>query len=154
MNFDVYFPFKTKQGKMAPGIKPVPTNFENLFKITENEPYKTILDEVACGKKERKPELPCVCWVGKSSSTRQASNMTPTQFVMIDIDHVEDPRVAWDTISKNMGDEFMKSKLLAAHETPSRHGLRLILAAIEGVENIIILTNWVILILLAKTYRG
>lgn len=136
MNFDVYFPFKTKQGKMAPGLKPVPTDFENLFKITESEPYKTILYDVACGKKDRKPELPCVCWVGQCSSTRQASNMTPTQFVMIDIDHIEDPRVAWDKVSKDMGDEFMKSNLLVAHMTPSLHGLRLILAAIEGVESI------------------
>lgn len=136
MNFDVYLPFKTKSGKLAPGLKPVPTDFENLFKIAENEPYKTILYDIGCGKKDRKPELPCVCWVGQCSSTRQASNMTPTQFVMIDIDHVEDPRVAWDKVSKDMGDEFMKSNLLVAHMTPSLHGLRLILAAIEGVENI------------------
>lgn len=136
MTFDVYFPFKTKSGKIAPGVKPVPSDFEALFDIVEKEPYKSILYEVGEGKKERKSELPCVCWVGKCQSTRKASAMVPTQFVMIDIDHTEDPDTAWVDLSEKMGAEFMASKLLVAHITPSLRGLRLIFAAPANIENI------------------
>lgn len=136
MNFDVYFPFKNKDGKICPGINPQPKEYDELFNITQHEPYETILKEIAEGKKERKIELPSVCWVGKSTTKRMASAMTPTQWVMIDIDHVEDPIQEWGKFSAKVGEEWLKENMLTAHITPSRKGLRFILKAIKGIENI------------------
>ena len=136
MNFDVYYPFTNKEGKRCPGIKPVPTDFERLYDIAERGDYPAILKEIGEGRKERKTELPSVCWVGTCNATRKRESMTPTGWVMIDIDHVADPRGAWSGLSKRMGADYLAAHVLTAHVTPSRHGLRIILKAIEGVTDI------------------
>lgn len=136
MNFDVYLPFQTKEGNWCPGIKARPMTIGQILDITKDAFQLTLIGEVRKGNKESKKKLPSVCWVGRSrSGKRLASDMEPTQFVMIDIDHVENPVDAWGKLpEKQMCDEDL---LALAHITPSGHGLRLVFRATQNFKRLV-----------------
>lgn len=133
MKFDVYFPFETKGGLLRPGVKPVPTEWEDIKKMMSSPTVIDKIDKYRAGEKEAKSELPAVCYVGRCTSTRAIKNMIPTQVVMFDVDHVEDPAAAFDDIllkvQMNVGAGWVETNLLLAAITPSGKGLRLLVFA-------------------------
>ena len=136
MKFDVYYPFTDRNGKVKPGVKARPTSFVDILNLMKNDYTKDIIADVRAGKKERKLELYGVTYMGTSSTgKRKASDTTPTQFVMIDIDHCKDPYQASITLI----DELTKGgeQIGLVHKTPSGEGLRIILrATMQGVSSI------------------
>lgn len=90
------------------------------------------------GDKSYKDNLPAIMPMGTvGDKTRKKENCTPTGLVMIDIDHVEDPKEAW---SQMCGGDATYSNLerlgiRIIHITPSGKGLRIILPCMpEGME--------------------
>ena len=138
MNFDVYFAFKNKEGIVCPGIKPTRMSWSEIMAVCKNN--EGIVDAYRNGDKERKKWMPAVCFVGRCvKGTRKSENMKPTQYVMIDIDHVKDPRLAWEQIAseiaKNEDNAFVKS-LRVAHVTISGQGLRLVFKAYQDIDSL------------------
>lgn len=136
MIFDVYYPFTNKKGVRCPGIKPNPTPWEKILELCASEKVVKQIEAIRAEPDEKKQgelkkELPCVCYVGRCSSTRAANTMTPTQLVMIDIDHVQDPEESWKVLFEEMyqywGNELAKN-LMLAHLTP-RRGIRIVFTA-------------------------
>ena len=128
MIFDVYKPFLNKEGRWVPGIKPTPTEWGTIVDtLLKNEEYCKQIDEYReTGDKSKKETLPAINFVGRSTTTRQASAMTPTQLFMIDIDHCEDPRGAWQKMFDQVGNDWVCDNVILAHITPSGKGLHII----------------------------
>lgn len=136
MLFDVFKPIKTKSGKIAPGVKPNKMNLVQAFDLVTNDKhFKDVLVQVAAGNKEIKSQLPAICFMGRGEK-REAAAMTPTQFISIDIDHVEDVERAWNTLKTIMGKTYIDEDVLVAHKTPSGHGLRIVVSAPVGVTKV------------------
>ena len=136
MKFDVYFPF-LKDGKLVPGVKPVPMEWNDIAKKLAADPaLKAKLEAIRAEsdkdkQADMKKSLPAVNFVGRSSKSRAAKYMTPTQLVMVDVDHCEDARGAWQTIVDEQGWDWICEVIVAAHLTP-RLGLHIIFKAQEG----------------------
>lgn len=128
MIFDVYKPFLNKEGRWVPGIKPTPTEWGTIVDtLLKNEEYCKQIDEYReTGDKSKKETLPAINFVGRSTTTRQASAMTPTQLFMIDIDHCEDPRGAWQKMFDQVGNEWICDNVMVAHISPGGKGLHII----------------------------
>lgn len=142
MKFDVYFPITTKDGKIRPGVKPTPTEWADIKIMMSAEMTKDKIEKYRAGDKEAKSQLPAVCFVGRCTGTRSNVNMIPTQVVMFDIDHVADPKSAFDDmvlqVSLRQSREWLEANLLLAAITPSGHGLRLLcMAQRDGGENLL-----------------
>lgn len=136
MLFDVYKPFKTKSGKIAPSVKPTPMSLQQAIDYASfDKEFKGLYEKIAAGDKNLKPQLPAICFMGRGEK-RENSLMKPTQFVMIDIDHVEDVDTTWNTIKTVMGKEYLDSDVLIAHKTPSGKGLRIVVAAPKDVTKV------------------
>lgn len=73
-----------------------------------------------------KAALPSICFVGRSTTTRLASAMTPTQLFMIDIDHCKDPRGAWQSMFDMVGNDWICDNVMVAHISPGGEGLHII----------------------------
>ena len=133
MIFDVYYPIRTKDKKtneemLVPGTKPCPQEWSKIVEtILKNEAWNAQIDEFRnTGDAGLKSALPSICFVGRSTTTRQASAMTPTQLFMIDIDHCEDPRGAWQKMFDQVGNEWICDNVIVAHISPSGFGLHII----------------------------
>lgn len=128
MIFDVYYPQRTKEGLMRPSVHPVPTDWNEIKKMMAHPKCLELIEKFRNGEKDAKAQLPAVCYVGACSKTRAAANMKPTQVVMIDVDHVEDPRGAYETIRAHakeiMGGQWWIDNVLLWAITPSGKGLR------------------------------
>lgn len=135
MNFDLYKPFKNKEGKVCPGVKPQSCSYLEIRAFMETPGQNELIDAIRCGDKTLKTSLYAVCWTGRSKTgKRRAEDMEPTQFVMIDIDHCENPLEAnGDIISKLLKDNV---QLALAHVTPSGKGLRYIIRATEDIHTL------------------
>lgn len=132
MTFDVYFAFKGKDGKMKPGVKAFPKTLEQIKEIMKTEAVGKLIEQYRGGEKDAKTQLPAVCWVGRSTTgKRLASAMEPTQLVMLDIDHCENPVEVAEELRKNT--EFIKLCGLI-HVTPSGKGLRIVGLPINDSE--------------------
>ena len=142
MILDVYYPIKTKSGKYAPGTKPCPMEWNDIkTKVMASDNVKELIAKIREGEKELKTQLPCVCFMGRTSSTRKDSAMTPTNMVMIDIDHVtRDPWECFNEIAftadSTMPTGWWGDNLIVAYITPSK-GLRLVFKAQEGKDTIL-----------------
>lgn len=132
MNFDVYYPFKDKDGNIKPGIKPYSKTFEEVLRVFGNENVKATIKLIREGNKDLKKSLPAVCWLGTTTKTRAAAYMTPTQFLMVDIDHCKEPQKVYAELVGKMGD-FLKESVLIIHVTPSGQGLRIVFSSQEGM---------------------
>lgn len=138
MKFDVYYPIMTKGGQMRPGVMPVSYEWNNIVSLMTNKEYIDKIEAFRNGDKEKKSELPAICFMGKCTGNRCAANMEPTQIVMLDVDHIED---AFNT-AKSMVDDFfanvpeeISSKLLLVAVTPSGKGLRILARPQYDIEN-------------------
>lgn len=133
MIFDVYYPIRTKDKKtneerLVPGTKPCPQEWSKIVEtILKNVEWNAQIERYRnTGDAALKAALPSICFVGRSTTTRQASAMTPTQLFMIDIDHCEDPRGAWQKIFDQVGNEWICDNVIVAHISPSGFGLHII----------------------------
>lgn len=137
MTFDVYYPQELKEGVLVPGKKPVPRPLSEILIITQMIGITEYIQEFRSGDKEAKKKLPAVTWSGTSTTTRANANMTPTQLVMIDIDHVEDVEKAQSSILQYLKDnEDMYDRSLLWHITPSGKGIRGVFWAFEDLQSI------------------
>lgn len=138
MIFDCYYPFQTKEGKWLPGIKPAKKKWSVIREEWANR-TATIIDDIRALKPEEKDkkaelkkQLPAICFTGSSSKTRANKFMTPTQLVMLDFDHVEEPYTLYRDIASKVGPFWFKDNVLLVHITPSGHGLRFVLLASDA----------------------
>lgn len=142
MILDIYYPIKTKTGKYAPGTKPCPMEWSDIrTKVMASDNVVELIAKIREGNKDLKTQLPCVCFMGRCGTSRKAADMTPTNMVMIDIDHVKgDAKECFDTIAftaeSTMPAEWWRDNLILAYITPSR-GLRLVFKAQENHNTII-----------------
>ena len=129
MIFDVYFAFKNKAGVTCPGVKPNRMEWDQIMKMAATERIEEICKgilEHPENKAELKKSLPAVCFTANCFPTRAAANAIPTQLVMIDIDHLDDPRAAFEKIHNELGQDWLVDNVMVAHVTPSNKGLRLV----------------------------
>lgn len=134
MIFDVYYPFFSKKaGKMVPGVKPNPMEWATIkSKILESKDVRDKIERHRLGDPDAKVSLPSICFVGRCKSTRKASAMVPTQYVMIDIDHCTEPvKDIWQHFTSQVSNDWLVDNVLLAHETPS-HGLHIFFKAQAG----------------------
>lgn len=143
MKFDVYFPFKNKEGKMCPGVKAKPMDWNGIMEVLKSSRNKSIVDQVRAGDKSQKMSLPAIDWVGRTTSgKRLASDCVPTGFVMVDIDHCKDCEAAFQEIRAKMEEKpEVLSCILIIHRTPSL-GLRIVFRAIKEYPTIIEHMEW------------
>lgn len=129
MKFDVYNPIRTKDGLVRPGVKPIKTEWSDIKRLMSAKANTDLIDRYRNGEKDAKSQLPAVCFVGDCTKTRANVNMIPTQVVMLDIDHVEDPRAAYEQMYKDFtsteaGKDCWYKNVLMWAITPSGKGLR------------------------------
>lgn len=132
MIFDVYFPFTDKKGEVKPGIKPVKMEWSEIVKLMGSQEVVTTIEKIRADlshKNELKKTLPAVCFTGISDGTRLNAHMTPTQLVMLDIDHCEEPREAFNEVMKKYGNEWFVNNVVYCGITPSGKGLRFVFFA-------------------------
>lgn len=133
MIFDVFYPFTNKAGKLCPGIRPVPTQWEDIRKLSASPEVGELIDKIRTlsgdEKQQMKKSLPGICYTARCTGTRSNANATPTGLVMVDIDHVDNPQNLWGFIRQRLGEEYTANKVLLAHVTPSGKGLRIIFIA-------------------------
>ena len=103
MKFDCYFPIKTKTGLTRPGVTPKRHDWGTIRNFLSSKTWEEHIDKIRAEadedkRKELKDQLPAICFVGVCMKTRANKWMRPTQAVMIDIDHVEEPRKAFEEI--------------------------------------------------------
>lgn len=141
MKFDLYQPFIGRDGKYVPGTKPLATEWKEIKELIDRPAYHERVELIRTSDDKEtiddaKKSLLAVTFMG-SGKERKASAMTPTQLVMIDIDHVENWKASWEKIlnSPAWGDDFPASLLLLAYVTP-RKGLRLVFWAREECRTI------------------
>ena len=146
MKFDVYYSFTNKEGKRCPGIKPNPMEWDAIKKLASADANRNLIERFRKGEKEAKIMLPSVGFMGECSKTRSNEYMTPTQCVMLDIDHVEDPVSAYKAIYSracdNLGKKWWFDNVLLWHITPSGHGLRGVVWAQAGLESVADQITW------------
>lgn len=130
MKFDVYYSFKNQKGVVCPGVKPNPMEWSQIVDKVLGDPHTKELATKyrETGEVDYKKWLPAICFVGTCAEggTRAARFMTPTQLVMIDIDHCEDPKGAWEAIKEKMTNDWICDNVYVAHITPSGKGLHII----------------------------
>lgn len=149
MILDVYFPAKTREGKIAPSVKPVPMEWSHIESdIMDSDDVKEKIKAIREGNKELKAQLPCVCFMGRTEKTRKESEMKPTNMVMIDIDHMErDPRECYNDIfnwaESTMPEGWWVDNVILAYVTPSGKGLRLVCVAQEGFKTVLDNINFI-----------
>lgn len=137
MTFDVYYPQEVKDGVTVPGTKPVARPLSEILIISQLGAISEYINEFRSGNADSKKKLPAVTWSGTSTTTRANTNMTPTQLVMIDIDHVEDVEKAKAAILQYLKDnEDMYDRSLLWHITPSGKGIRGVFWAFEDLQSI------------------
>lgn len=140
MNFDVYFAFANKEGKMCPGTKAKPMSLRDIIDLCHEQWVHDKIDAFRNGDKSAKTALPAVCWVGRSKTGfRKADAMEPTQLVMIDIDHCENPHEAYLKLCYSMpplNELSTEDGLVIAHITPSGQGLRLVFRAMSSEKGL------------------
>lgn len=126
MIFDVYYAFRNKEGKVCPGVKPNPMEWAEIkSKVLDSQVVKDNVAKYRAGDAEAKLWLPAINFVGSSKTTRMNAAMVPTQLVMIDIDHCEDPHGAWKSIIDRMTWEWICDNVDVAHISPSGKGLHI-----------------------------
>lgn len=132
MKFDIYFPFTNKEGKRCPGVFAHKKSWEEIYNLMGDAGIAENVKKVREGNKDKKIELPAVCWVGSSvNGKRMASNMEPTQFVMVDIDHCKDAEFAYQNIAAAIAtDDELFGCIALIHFTPSM-GLRIVFRAVQ-----------------------
>lgn len=150
MKFDIYRPFKDKNGTTKPGIRPYPYAWEEVKKLCSQDTYVNLIEEARKCRDDKnayaevKKKLTAICFTGTCTQgrTRAQKNMTPTGLIMIDIDHIPNPRAAWDSLCQRMSMENWLPMVFLAHNTVSGQGLRLVMAAPAALPSLEEEMNW------------
>lgn len=137
MIFDYYEPFFSKKaGRMCPGVTAKEMSWERWEQIGLEPRLFNNVQAFQNGNKDAKLNLPAICWMGKSvTGKRIASDMQPTGLVMLDIDHVENPREVFDNKIQPKLQEL--KNILLVHITPSGKGLRVVFENEEGFDTVV-----------------
>lgn len=132
MKFDVYLPFQRKDGKMCPGVAAKPMTWAEIKELVSRQGVKNIVNSVRAGHEELKTSLPAVDWVGRTTSgKRLGADCVPTQFVMVDVDHVKDIDWAVQQLRAAIAvDDEVYSCVTVMHKTP-RLGVRIVFRAVQ-----------------------
>ena len=137
-------------------INYVNNSFDNVLKpcdaqkfstLTQSEQTERLILGHRAGEPKAKGKLPALTYMGvfdkdkykhylakceaqgtKPLSPRHAEFMRPTGLLMLDFDHVGDPKALYEQLSGKMN----RDKLALAHITPSGDGLRLVLKREKG----------------------
>lgn len=140
MKFDVYYPIRTKDGKIRPGVKPNSKEWTEIKKMCDAKANTDLIDRYRNGDADAKAQLPAICYVGECMKSRANKYMRPTQAVMLDIDHVENPAEAFEKIKERAIEELGRGwwfdNVLLWHITPSGHGLRGVVWAQPDINNL------------------
>lgn len=104
---------------------------EMFHQIIRRENIKTLCAQIAEGKTELKRKLPAFCWhAWFDGGKRKNYAAHPSGLIMIDVDHVDEPRALYNKVAESA----LAMGLLAAHVTPSTHGLRLVFPVPQGMD--------------------
>lgn len=144
MKFDIYNPFISKNGKWCPGVLAKKMSWEDIkAQLLSSDNIRNLVTLIRQGDKSKKVELPAICWVGSSETGyRRADACVPTQFVMIDIDHVADVDKAIQDLGFALNQhEEIKPLILVVHKTPSL-GLRIVFKAREDYPTLAEHMKW------------
>lgn len=120
---------------MCPGVKPTPTEWADIKALAATENVAQLIDKFRqTENSELKVSLPSVCYMGRCEGTRAAAHATPTQAIMLDVDHVEDPTTAFCEILSHYevgtpARDWWVDNVLLWHITPSGKGLRAVVWA-------------------------
>lgn len=137
MKFDVYYPTRTKDGRIRPGVKPHPLEWHTICTMCDADANKNLIDRFRNGDADAKAQLPAICYVGECMKSRANKWMRPTQAIMLDVDHVENPNKAFEAIYEkalaDLGRDWWYDNCLLWHITPSGHGLRGVFWALPDV---------------------
>lgn len=138
MKFDLYNSFHSmKQKRWCPGVTATPVDLNQIKSICSDPFIATLCKEYQNGDKEAKMKLPALCFTGRATKGKRIDEqMEPTQFVMIDVDHVENPKEVFNQLYDKKGQLLERENLLFAHITPSGKGLRLIFRAGRAIDNL------------------
>lgn len=143
MNFDMYFPFTNKEGKRCPGVKAHPMEWSQIVSLLKQKSVLDTVNKVRAGDAEAKKDLPAICWVGRTTTgKRLAADCEATQFVMVDIDHVEhfDEKIK-KIVEQIQQDVELKQCVFCVHATP-RYGIRIVFRAMEDYATLIEHMKW------------
>ena len=124
-----------------------PCDAQQFGTLTQSELTEKLILGHRAGEKNSKAKLPALTYMGvldeakykdylrkceeqggKPLGSRRAEFMRPTGLLMLDFDHVGDPKALYEQLSGKMD----RDKLALAHITPSGDGLRLVLKREKG----------------------
>ena len=124
-----------------------PCDAQQFHTLTASEQTEKLILGHRAGEKNAKAKLPALTYMGvldeakykdylrkceeqggKPLGSRRAEFMRPTGLLMLDFDHVGDPKALYEQLSGKMD----RDKLALAHITPSGDGLRLVLKREKG----------------------
>lgn len=136
MTFDLYLPMRTKDGRIAPGVKAFPKTIQQLLNMMGTKEVAEKIAKYRAGDKEAKTQLPSICYTGQAIHGRRLdADMKFTQFVMADIDKMErDPREVWEEIAAKWDTKQVLFGLV--HITPGGRGLRFVWRATESIDSL------------------
>ena len=109
---------------------------DTFHQIIKSEKVKSVCAKIAqtsdtddIGKLKR--ALPAFCWhAWFNDGKRKNYAANASGLIMMDLDHLKDPRKQWESFK----DSCLQMGLLAAHITPSTHGLRLVFPVPAGMD--------------------
>ncbi len=102
-----------------------------FYEIISRKDIKEKCKLIAEGKIELKRKLPAFCWhAWFDEGKRKNSCAHPSGLIMIDVDHVDNPRELYASIEQ----KAKENGLLVAHVTPSTNGLRLVFPLPQGMD--------------------
>ena len=102
-----------------------------FYEIISRKDIKEKCKLIAEGKIELKRKLPAFCWHAWFDEGKRKNYCAhPSGLIMIDVDHVEEPRQLYASIEK----KAKEMGLLVAHVTPSTKGLRLVFPVPQGMD--------------------
>lgn len=144
MNFDMYWPFKNKEGKMTPGVVAKPTSYKDmLLCMSHIDVVSSIQRFRDTGDDSYKKSLPAWTPMGRSKTGKRLRDaMIPTQFVMIDIDHCEDVKKSAEDLKWKIQEKHLWDFILLLHITPSGKGLRLVCLSQPDLSSIREQVEW------------
>jgi len=120
--------------------KATEVNRELFHQIITSEKVKSVCAEIAQTSdaskiSKLKRSLPAFCWHAWFDEGKRKNYAAHVSgLIMLDIDHVEDPKALFSRLFPNIHEGDGKGYLLAAHITPSTKGLRLVFPIPDGMD--------------------
>ena len=129
-NFKLLFMYRFSFTESVAG-KAQEVSRQLFYEIISRKDIKEKCKLIAEGKIELKRKLPAFCWhAWFDEGKRKNSCAHPSGLIMIDVDHVDNPRELYASIEQ----KAKENGLLVAHVTPSTKGLRLVFPLPQGMD--------------------